>query len=31
MDMEFRALLTFDRLLGDSEIAQLVAYYGGGL
>jgi len=30
-DMEFEALLTFNRELSTGEIAQLVAYYGGGL
>lgn len=30
-DMEFEALLTFDRALTASEIAQIVAYYRGGL
>ena len=31
VEAEFRALLTFDRALSASEIAQLVAYYGGDL
>lgn len=31
IDMEFRALLTFNRRLSAAEIAQLVAYYKGGV
>lgn len=30
-DMEFEAFLTFDRALSATEVAKLVAYYGGGL
>jgi len=30
-DMEFRTLLTFDRALSVTEVAQLAGYYGGGL
>lgn len=31
IDMEFEALLTFDRALSAVEISRLVTYYGGGL
>lgn len=31
VDMEFQAIATADRVLSSGEIAQVVAYYGGGL